>query len=307
MSGKRIAAIVILAVVGVSLVALLALGAAGGLAGGQGSVAVVDLRGPIQDGAGGAFGGPAITPGELRDWLEQAEQRRVDAVVLRVDSPGGTVAASQELATLVRDFSRPVVVSMGDTAASGGYYLASQADHIVAHPGTLTGSIGVIWSVFDPAELFDKLGVELDTVTAGEHKDMFVPGRLTDERREIVQDLVDEMYAQFVGAVASGRDLAEDEVRELATGQVYVGTQAFELGLVDELGGLQEAIRAAEDLAGVEDARVVEFQRRFLDQLLGAGVRSPLAALVERGTGVGELAVLRQLIEGHTVPRYQLP
>jgi protease-4 len=127
---------------------------------------------------------------------------------------------------------------MGDTTASGGYYIASLADRIIAQPGKLTGCIGVIWTTFDYAGLLDKVGIELDTVTAGKHKDMFLPGRMAPERREIVQDLVDDSYGQFIEAVVDGRGLSHTTVRALATGQVYTGAQALELRLVDELGGL---------------------------------------------------------------------
>jgi protease-4 len=224
---------------------------------------------------------------------------------LRIDSPGGTVAASQEIAAMIEAFPMPVVVSMADTAASGGYYISAPADHVVAQPGTLTGSIGVIWASFDPDKLLDKLGIKIDAITAGKHKDMFLPGRLTPRRRQLVQEIVDTMHEQFVGEVARGRGLPESQVRKLATGEVFTGAQAVENGLVDELGGLETAVSAAESAAGVEDARVVEFSGSLFDQFLGPGLRS-----ASSGTGPdaidARLALLRELLGGLTVPRYEL-
>ncbi|MGH9052972.1 MAG: signal peptide peptidase SppA [Acidimicrobiia bacterium] len=304
MSGKRIAALAVLGVVLLSLVALALVPARSGFRVSGDAVALVRLAGPIQEGASPSLlAGGGITPQVLRERLRTAgDDPFIKAVVLRIDSPGGTVAASQEMAGMVRDFPKPVVVSMGDVAASGGYYLASQADRIVAQPGTLTGSVGVIFSTFDVEGLFDKLGIEIEAVTAGEHKDMFLPGRFTPERRRIVQEMVDDLYEQFVGAVARGRGLSEDEVRELATGQPYTGQQALALGLVDRLGGLDEAIAEAEQLAGIEDAQVVELTPSFFEELFfGPG----LAGVVRAGIGIDpELVLLRELLTGYLVPRY---
>lgn len=272
------------------------------------AVAVVHLAGPIQDSVT-PFGG-VVTPEMLRQRLETAESDpRIRAVVLRLDTPGGTVAASQELAQLVADFPLPVVVSMGDLTASGGYYLSASADRIVAHPGTLTGSIGVIMTVLDVQGLLDKIGVKYDTVTAGEHKDMLAPGRLTPERRAILQTMADQLYVQFVTAVAEGRGLPEDEVRALATGQPYTGTQALELGLVDALGGLDIAVEEAEELAEIEDADLVELRPSLFEQFFGAsaGLRSSLERLVGRPGSVDDLTLLRTLLDSVEAPRYGGP
>jgi protease-4 len=242
----------------------------------------------------------------VSDRLESASNMpRVKAVVLRIDSPGGTVASSQEIATTIGDFSKPVVISMGDTAASGGYYIASQADSIVAEPGTLTGSIGVIWASFDPTGLFKELGIRIDAITAGKHKDMFLPGRLTPARRKLVQRIVDDMYDQFVSAVARGRDLPEAKVRRLATGQLYTGDQALSAGLVDELGGLDDAVREAETLADIEGADVIELTPSFLEQLFGA---QPAAGFQlpwnPSDSANAKLVLLREFLTNYMVPRY---
>jgi protease-4 len=304
MSGKRIAALAVLSVVLLSLGALALVPARSGFSVNGDGVALVRLAGPIQEAASTSLlAGGGISPQLLKARLDAAhEDPFIKAVVLRIDSPGGTVGASQEMAAMVRDFPKPVVVSMGDTAASGGYYLASQADRIVAQPGTLTGSVGVIFATFDVEGLFDKLGIEMETVIAGEHKDMFLPGRFTPERRRIVQEIVDDLYEQFVGAVAQGRGLSEDEVRALATGEPYTGRQALALGLVDRLGGLEEAITEAEQLAGIEDAQVVELTPSFFEELFfGPG----FAGLVKAGPSMDpELVLLREVLTGYLVPRY---
>lgn len=305
MSRTKLVGLAVLALLVVSVLATVAVGAAGtpGRRGPE-QVALIPLNGPIMEaGAGGVFMSGAITPDLVRRRFAQVESDpRIRAVVLRVNSPGGTVGASQEISGLIRNLDRPVVVSMGDQAASGGYYIASAADAIVAQPGTLTGSIGVIWNSVDVEELLDNLGVELDAITAGEHKDMFLPGRLTPERRALVQDLVDTMYDDFVAAIAEGRDLPESDVRDLATGQLYTGSQALDLGLVDELGGVDAAIAAAEDLAGVTDARVVELRPSFFEQL-GAGPGLDLRALLG-GQPSTDLVLMREIIHGYNVPMY---
>ncbi len=306
MTRKSLVGIVlILVVVAATIVLVLVPARPGRLAKGD-TVAVVHLAGPIQGNVGSPFG-PVATPLALRERLDTAKSDpRVRAVVLRVNSPGGTVAASQEMAELVESFSLPIVVSMGDVAASGGYYLSAPADRIVAQPGTLTGSIGAIMTILDVQGLLDKIGVKYDSVTAGEHKDMLGPGRLTPEGRAILQAMTDEVYSQFVTAVAEGRGLPEHEVRALATGQPYTGEQALHLGLVDELGGLDAAVREAEELAGIEDAEIVELRPSFLEQLFGgsSGLKGALERVMGRATGTDELTLLRTLLDSVEAPRY---
>ena len=311
MSKKKIIGLIVIIVIIASVVLVAVVPGPRGLRPSGDAVAVVDLAGPIQaSGSDSLLGGGAITPDLVRERLETAEDSAsIKAVVLRLDSPGGTVAASQEIAALVADLSIPVVVSMGDMVASGGYYISAPADAIVAQPGTLTGSIGVIWSSFDPTGLFRELGIEIDSVTAGKHKDMFLPGRLTPPRRRILQRMVNVMYDQFVSAVARGRDLPERKVRRLATGQLYTGTQARQAGLVDELGGLDDAVGRAEELAGIDDARVVELSPSLFEQLFGA---QPAAGLLQLPWGPAdpnnlETLLLRELLTNYTTPRYGGP
>ena len=274
---------------------------------GKGKVAVIRLSGVIADTTQQSLlvsGG--ISPRLVSNYLLRAENDGgVKAVVLRIDSPGGSAAASQEIASSIRQFKedtgKPVVISMGDIAASGGYYISAYADKIVANPSTLTGSIGVISQFIYMEGLLEKLGLELEIVKTGKHKDMGV-WPLTDEQRQIMQDITDDLYVQFVAAVAEGRDLTVDSVTEMATGQLYTGTQALELGLVDELGGLDTAIEVAADLAGISVPEVEEYSvsASFLDRLLG-GLSVPLN-LPFSGD---ELLFLRILEGWYGVPRYQ--
>ncbi|MGE5592874.1 MAG: signal peptide peptidase SppA [Betaproteobacteria bacterium] len=221
-------------------------------------IAVVYLDGPIAEGRSSLSTAGGITPRLVARYLEKLEaDSSVKAVVLRIDSPGGSVAASQAIAGMIEEFSKPVVISMGDIAASGGYYIATPADRIFAMPGTMTGSIGVITSILDLHGLYDKLGIKDQVIKSGRHKDMY-QRTLTPEERELVQKLSDVAYEQFVTYVATHRGLAVERVRELATGELFLGSQAVELGLVDSLGDLDDAVAAAAELAGVESPVVYE-------------------------------------------------
>ena len=242
-------------------------------------VAVVPVVGTIASADNSVPGTePPITPEGLADALRQAEEDpAVAAVVLEVNSPGGGVTASDEMHQSILDFressGKPVVVSMGDTAASGGYYISTAADRIVANETTLTGSLGVIFSLTDFSELADDYGVEQEVVKSGEFKDMGSSFRnLTPEEREILQSIVDESYNEFVSVIVEGRDLPEERVREIADGRVYSGQQAKEIGLVDSFGGLDEAAEISEDLANVEGATVVRYVQpeTFADALLAS-------------------------------------
>jgi len=194
----------------------------------------------------------------LRD-LE--DEDRVAAVVVRINSPGGAVAPSQEMYAAIRSLvaSKPVVASLGAVAASGGYYVASAADVIVASPGTLTGSIGVIMSLTNVRGLMEKLGVEATIVTAGKWKDTGSPFRaVTPEERSMLQKMADQVHTQFIDAVAAGRKLDPARAREVGNGRIYTGEEAQQLGLVDELGGLEAAVKIAGARAGITGRPVVE-------------------------------------------------
>ena len=245
---------------------------------GREKVAVLTVEGTIgSEGATGALATPAATPETLKNGLRQAaEDEDVRAVVLEVNSPGGGVTASARMRDEILDFKetsrKPVVVSMGDMAASGGYYISAPADSIVANPSTLTGSLGVIISLLNYEEAQEKLGLREEVVKSGELKDIGSPANeLTPEERGIFQELVDEDYDEFVRVIVEGRGLPEDRVRELADGRIYSGRQAEDLGLVDELGDLESATGIAEEIAGVDEATVVRYtQEPGLAELLQA-------------------------------------
>jgi len=266
---KKRTKIIIGVVVGIALlfyltvVAVLLFGADIGLSGDK--VAVISLSGPIADGEGGGLMTSAgITPNFVRTQLDRARNdAAVKAIVLKVDSPGGSVGASQEIAQEIRETEKPVVVFMGDMAASGGYYISAPADKIVAKEGTLTGSIGVISQFMDLSGLYEKLGIKTETIKSGKHKDMFSRD-LTEEERGSWQTLSDELYGQFIEEVAEGRNLDVEEVKKLATGELFSGTQAKKLGLVDELGGYRDAIDLAAELAGIKEPVVEEYPARTI-------------------------------------------
>ena len=201
--------------------------------------------------------GVIATSEELVDDIELlASNPHVRGLVLRIDSPGGGVAPSQEIHAALLHFQgegdRPVVVSMGNVAASGGYYVACGAEKIVANAGTLTGSIGVIMYFTQFGELLDRLGVHAETIKSGTYKDIGSPTReMTEEEKVLLEDVLDNVHSQFVAAIVEGRGMSEEAVRAIADGRIFSGEQAKERGLVDELGGLRDAIRLAGDLTGL--------------------------------------------------------
>jgi protease-4 len=208
------------------------------------------------------------TVGRIQSELAKADDdRRVKAIVLRINSPGGGVTASDQIySELVRFKKRrqlPVIAALGDLAASGGYYVACSADRIVAHPTTVTGSIGVILLSLNVEGLLGKIGVRNQTFKAGEHKDLLSPFRPpTPEERRIVQSILDSMHARFVSVVRDGRPrLDPSRLPELTDGRIFDAPQALEAGLIDEIGDFHTAIAAAKAAARVEEARVVMYHR----------------------------------------------
>jgi protease-4 len=223
------------------------------------------------DGVISGTGSNVVTPEGVLDQLESADNdRRVKAILLRIDSPGGTVAASEEIAAEIARARKPVVASIGDVGASGAYMIASQCDSVVAAPGSTVGSIGVILEVADLQGLLTKLGVKFAVITAGTYKDIGSPYRsLTATETEMLQEQVDLSYEQFINIVAAGRKMPKAEVRELATGFAWVGTQAKDLGLVDELGNYNDAIDVAAKLGKIKgEPQIVTYARtNYLDAL----------------------------------------
>ncbi|MEP0813289.1 MAG: signal peptide peptidase SppA [bacterium] len=204
-------------------------------------------------GDGGAFGGSGGVSSMrvVKEINEYVDDNSIKGIIVRIDSPGGSAAASDEIWSALRKAKekKKVVVSMGDVAASGGYYIATAADFIYANQSTLTGSIGVIFEGMEFSGLFEKLGIGTTTIKAGKDKDIGSINRpMTAEEKAMLQALLDEVHEQFIGRVAEGRNLAVEEVRKIATGMVFTGEQAKELHLIDEVGSFDDAFAKLEEL-----------------------------------------------------------
>ncbi len=267
-------------------------------------IVVIPLSGSITTGGSSLSSGSTITPALVRDYLAKAENdRAVKAIILHIESGGGEIEPCQEILLEIERAknTKPIVVSMGGMVASGGYYISTPADRIVALPTTATGSIGVISSAVNIEGLLEKLGIDIEIFKGGKYKDMYWGLReLTPEEEAIMQEMVDEYYEQFIDVVAEGRGLSEEEVRSLATGQLYSGTKAKELGLVDELGDLDTAIDLALELANLETAIVEHYQspRLTLWSLIGL-----LDAVKARISGLSAQDVILLEILSHNYPQ----
>ena len=255
-----------------SVVSLGVMGRGAPTGGGIGdAVAVVRVEGVITSNDSTDFSTGATSGVVVGDLKAAVDDSTVKAIVLRVDSPGGTVTGSSQIYEVVRDIEKPVVVSMAGLAASGGYQISAPADYIFARPDTFTGSIGVIMTLFNAEELIAEIGVDVILITSGPNKalgsawEQFQP-----EHQAILEALIDEAYEDFVQIVADGRRLDAATVRELADGRIYSGRQAVDNGLVDELGNLEDAIVKAAELGGVSgEPRIVEYEHLpGLDQIL---------------------------------------
>ncbi|MFB4163033.1 signal peptide peptidase SppA [Alteribacillus sp. JSM 102045] len=250
---------------------------------GQDKIAVIDIEGVIQDtgGAPSFMNQSMYNHRQFMKMLESAgENPNINGIILRVNTPGGGVVESAEIHDKVQEIqeenSKPVYVSMGNTAASGGYYVAAPADKIVAHPATVTGSIGVIMESINYSELAEELGLEFNTIKSGPFKDIMSGNRdMTEEEEEILQSMVDDFYGDFVNVIANGRGMSEEEVREIGDGRVYSGKQAEELDLVDNLGSLEDTISLMEEDQGLNNPQVVRYHGAFtFNQFLGTSARS---------------------------------
>lgn len=235
---------------------------------GDGKVLLVEISGMIssQDGDG-LMQAPNLVA-SIKEQLTRAQQDdKVKAVVLRINTPGGTVTASDIIHHELKQFKAarkvPIVASIMDVGASGGYYIAASADTVMAHPSSVTGSIGVIMMTVNARGLLEKVGVEATAVTSGPRKDMGSPFRtMTPEERAIFQGLIDSFYQRFLTVVQDGRPQLEmEQIKKLADGRIYTGEQAKAAGLVDEIGYLEDAVEAAKKRAGLAEAKVVMYRR----------------------------------------------
>lgn len=249
---------------------------------GDGKVLLLDLSGVIssQD-KDGLIPQPNLLATFKEELTKASKDEKIKAVILRINSPGGTVNASDilyhELKTFKANKKIPVIASMMDVAASGGYYLAMASDAILVHPSTVTGSIGVIMLTVNAKGLLEKVGLEANAITSGPRKDMGSPFRtMTAEEKLIFQGVIDSFYDRFLAVVQEGRPhLSADQIKKLADGRIYSGEQAKAAGLVDEVGYLDEAIDLAKKNAGLTEARIVtyrrhgEYQNNIYSRLLG--------------------------------------
>jgi len=243
-------------------------------------IAIVEVKGMITQSSG--------VIEELQQYLADDG---VKAIILRIDSPGGGVGPSQEIyreiMRIKSNSKRKVVTSMGSVAASGGYYIASASDLIVANPGTITGSIGVIMQFSNFEELLKKIGVKGVVLKSGEHKDIGSPFReMTPEEKRIMQEVLDNVHQQFIQAVADGRKLDRSKVAQIADGRILTGEQAKSLGLVDQLGNLQDTIDITAKLAGIVGKPNILYPKRRIsiwDLLIRDMASAVIDVLTEKG------------------------
>lgn len=233
---------------------------------GKERIALIRIEGPILD--------SRATVDELETY---GDDPLVKAIVLRLDTPGGGVAPSQEIYNAVKrvrlDKHKTVVTSMGNVAASGGYYIAVASDRILANPGSLTGSIGVVMQLANLENLMNKIGVKNIVIKSGRYKDVGSPFRMMgEEDRHLLQSVLDDAHRQFIEAVATGRSLDAADVEALADGRIFTGQQAKDVLLVDDLGDLTDAVKLAADMSGLQSPPVVETPRpySFRDWIVGS-------------------------------------
>jgi protease-4 len=227
----------------------------GSITSGTDSIYLIKMEGVISGSqSSGLLGGASITPENIIEELIIAEKNPgVKAIIIRVNSGGGSAAASQEIFEELRKIKKPVVVSVGDICASGAYYISCAADKIVANRSSSIGSIGVIMQITNLEELYKKLGITYTTVKAGKYKDAGSPDRpLTDEELGLLQEQTFKVYDQFINDVAQSRNIPVEKVKEIATGWVYLGTEALDLGLIDKIGTYKDAEMLAAELAGIK-------------------------------------------------------
>lgn len=266
-------------------------------------IAVLDVEGTIQDtGEASLLSSETYNHRDFMDKLQMAEENdNIKGIILRVNSPGGGVVESAEIYDKILDIKKvkkPVYVSMGSMAASGGYYISAPADKIYASPETMTGSLGVIMQGYNYEKLAEKYGVEFETIKSGTYKDIMSPTReMTDDERKILQDMIDNSYNQFVKIIADGRGMTEKEVRKIADGRIYDGRQAKEVNLIDDFGHLDDVIAAMKTDIDQKDAQVIRYTGEA-----GFGSLFSMGAQKMLGNDV-ETAVLTKILSSSNSPR----
>ncbi|MEE8402101.1 MAG: signal peptide peptidase SppA [Candidatus Hydrothermarchaeaceae archaeon] len=237
-------------------------------------IAVIPLHGTISTSQGtGVFAEQSATPKKFKEMLNKAgRDSSIKGVVIDINSPGGSVVASDEIALSITEFEKPTVAWVGEMGASGGYYVASAADYIVADRASIIGSIGVISIFPEYSRLMEKIGINMTVIKGGELKDFSTGFRpMTDEEREMMESVVNEVYDQFLTIVSENRNLSKSYVDSIAGGRIYTGKRAKELKLIDEVGGMDKAIEIAAEMGGIEgEPNIVEYKKTgFFDEFVG--------------------------------------
>jgi len=253
-----------------------------------GTVAIISVHGGIAYAPPDMMGGNVANPNTIINQIEDAEEDpSISAILLDINSPGGTPVASTEIMEAVKNCSKPVVAWISDSGTSGAYLVASGADRVVASRSSWVGSIGVIITLADLSELFDAIGVDMYSIKAGRFKDMGANYReLTSEERQMLQNMVNEMHNDVISYIAENRKLDINHVRGLAEGQIFTGTQAKELRLIDEVGGRKRALDIAAELGGIgEQYQTVTMEEpQMFEDIFGMGL-SKIGYFVGRGIG----------------------
>ena len=274
-------------------------------------ISIIKLDGVISDSAGSSFFRDLTSSSSVLDLIIKAtKDQTVKAIVIRINSPGGTVAASQELykAVINARKKKPIVITMGDIAASGGYYISSAADVIFANPGTLTGSIGVITSYLNFYDLLNKIGVKGVVIKSGSYKDIGNPTRpMTPEEKKILQSLLDDTYDQFLSDVSKGRNIQKRNIAQIAQGLIYTGRQAKKIGLVDYLGDYNQAVKHAQKLAKQRFPHLAKkYERQDIpveETWKGGSIFDVLIGSIERNINPNILD--KKLLKNYSYSKYQ--
>lgn len=260
-----------------------------------GNVAFIPIEGAITGNGQKGFGASAVSSKDIVNFIEEAEDNsQVKVLLLEINSPGGSAVASDEIAAAVKKAQKPVIALIREAGASGAYWVASAADHVIANRMSITGSIGVISSYLEFSGLMEKYGIGYEQLTAGERKDLGTPyKKLTDQEKKILQQKLDKIHDFFIEEVAANRNLEISQVQKIATGEFFLGAEALELGLVDQLGGKDEAESYIQEKYGLQDIDYVRYEHEssFFD-LLG-GVISTFFFNV--GEGIGSMLAKPQL------------
>ncbi len=240
-----------------------------------GNVALIKIQGVITGDGASSFGEDTISATQIVEFIQDAEKSsQIQAIVLEINSPGGSPVASDEIGTAIKKAkaSKPVIAVIREVGASGGYWIASASEHIIANKMSITGSIGVYSSYLEFSGLMEKYGVGYERVVGGENKDMGSPYlKLSEEKKNILQKKIDKVHTYFIQEIATNRNLSESKVREMATGEFFLGSEALELGLIDELGDKETAEKYLKDKYKIEDVDYVVYESKkgLLEMLSG--------------------------------------